>query len=196
MAINKSNRFPVRDQKVVNRDQKGQVKPRIVKQKEENFSFEELPAKDKKVLAGAGLKVDALDAKSIERILKSIESLLLVTKAQIQQNSGSAKPKTVNTKTPPNEQTTEQFVRTVGALGKVWREGDYAAEYKDDFKVSLAKAKEHGVALAMFGKTITNEKFGDMAIYGVSIRAGVCKFKCVTSKGREVSVDASEFISF
>lgn len=158
-----------------------------------------LKPRDQKVLADAGVNVNALDTKSIERILKSIENLLLVTQAQIQQNAGSTKPKTVNTNTQPKvTQPTppvEQFVRTVGALGKVWREGGYA-DNKEDFKDALVKAKSHGVSLSMFGKTIVDKKFGEIAIYAVSIRAGICKFKCVTLTGREVAVDASEFINF
>lgn len=158
-----------------------------------------LKPRDQKVLNDAGVKVEALDAKAIERILKSIENLLLVTKAQIEQNAGSTKPKTVNTNTQPKvtqlKEPAEQFTRTVGALGKVWREGSYA-DNKEDFKEALVKAKSHGVALGMFGKTIVDQKFGEMAIYGVTVRAGVCKFKCVTLKGREVAVDASDFITF
>lgn len=158
-----------------------------------------LKPRDQKVLNDAGVKVEALDTKSIERILKSIENLLLVTQAQIEQNAGSTKPKTVNTNTQPKvtqpNAPVEQFVRTVGALGKVWREGCYA-DNKEDFKDALVKAKSYGVALSMFGKTIVDKKFGQMAIYGVTVRAGVCKLKCVTLKGREVAVDASEFIAF
>lgn len=197
MAINKHSRFPSR--KEVNAKQDGKVAaPKVAAPKisGSKVAAPKLKADDKKVLTSAGIKVDTLDPKSIERILKSIENLLQVTKEQIAQNNAGVKSgKTVNIKVQPKPEATEQFVRTIGELGKVWREGDYA-DYKDDFKESLSKAKEYGVAIGMFGKTIVDEKFGNIAIYGVSVRGGNCKFKCVTLKGREVSVDADKFIAF
>lgn len=201
MAINKNSTvrgarvFSSRDaveKRVLNTGKKP-----VAKAVETKVKAPALKARDQKVLADAGVKVDALDVKAIERVLKSVENLLLVTQAHLQQIAGSTKPKTVNINKQPKAEVTavQQFVRTTGALGKVWRNGDYA-DHKEAFKDAMPKAKEHGVALSMFGKTIVDKKFGEIAIYGVSVRGGNCKFKCVTTKGREVTVDASEFIAF
>lgn len=159
-----------------------------------------IPAVVRSSLKSAGIEVnsiDNLDAKALNRILSAAEQLTVVIKDRLHSLKGSGTAKTVNktvTGKASKKQAVMQFVAPSAELRKVYREAGLSDE-KDSFKANLVKAKEFGVALSMFNKSIFVDD-QELLVYGVSVRGGVCRLICKNAKGKDVRVESDSVISF
>lgn len=159
-----------------------------------------IPVAVRSTLKSAGIEVnniDNLDAKSLTRVLSAVDQLSTLIKEKLVDLKGSGTAKTVNktvTGKASKKQTIAQFVAPSKELRKVYREAGLS-ETKDSFKANLAKAKEFGVALSMFNKSIFVDD-QELLVYGVSVRGGVCRLICKNAKGKDVRVESDTVISF